>query len=337
MVAARIGIIGVGSMGQIHARVLGNMRALTAIADSDFEKAKKIAATYNVKAFDDFESMIEDAELDAVIISTPTPTHAAITEKIVKNYDSVKGLLIEKPLASNLEDANRVAGLLRSRNIATVVSHSEVYNPVVDRALSLIQSGAIGTPRNVVHDRRGFVQASRLPSLGDVLEDIGVHDFDIMARISTGRAKLYAQCNSEGGILNVATVIVKFENGTEHTFHLSRQYAGRRRYMDISGTKGTLVLDLFAQIITVQDMDQAPSSDSRSLQLPERGLTIKAYGEPAQEVVNDFLKCIETNAAPKVGLEDGVAALRIVEAARASAKSGKVLDITVQGRGAPVK
>ena len=337
MVAAKIGIVGVGSMGQIHARVLGNMRALTAVADSDFERAKKVGTTYNVKAFDNFESMIEDAELDAVIIATPTLTHAAIAERIVKNHSSIKGLLIEKPLASSLEDANRVAGLLRSKSIATVVSHSEVYNPVVDRALSLIRSGAIGTPRNVVHDRRGFVQASRLPSLGDVLEDIGVHDFDIMTRISTGRAKLYAQCNSEGGVLNAATVIVKFESGTEHTFHLSRQYAGRRRYMDICGTKATLVLDLFAQIITVQEMDQAPSSDSTSLQLPERGLTIKAYGEPVQEVINDFLKCIETKATPKVGLEDGVAALRIVEAARASAKSGKVLDITVQARGAAVK
>lgn len=337
MVSVKIGIIGVGSMGQIHARVLGNMRALTAVADSDFERAKKVGATYNVKAFDSFESMIEDAELDAAIISTPTPTHAAIAEKVAKNYDSIKGLLIEKPLASNLEDAIKVAGLLRSKGIAAVVSHSEVYNPVVDRALSLIQSGAIGTPRNVIHDRRGFVLASRIPSLGDVLEDIGVHDFDIMARISSGRAKLYAQGNSDGGILNSATVIIKFETGTEHTFHLSRQYAGRRRYMDISGTKGTLVLDLFAQIITVQDMDQAPSSDSRTLQLPERGLTIKAYGEPVQEVVNDFLKCVETKAAPKVGLEDGVAALRVVEAARASAKSGKVLDITVQARGTAVK
>lgn len=337
MVSVKIGIIGVGSMGQIHARVLGNMRALTAVADSDFERAKKVGATYNVKAFDNFESMIEDAELDAAIISTPTPTHAAIAEKVAKNYDSIKGLLIEKPLASNLEDAIKVAGLLRSKGIAAVVSHSEVYNPVVDRALSLIQSGAIGTPRNVIHDRRGFVLVSRIPSLGDVLEDIGVHDFDIMARISSGRAKLYAQGNSDGGILNSTTVIIKFETGTEHTFHLSRQYAGRRRYMDISGTKGTLVLDLFAQIITVQDMDQAPSSDSRTLQLPERGLTIKAYGEPVQEVVNDFLKCVETKAAPKVGLEDGVAALRIVEAARASTKSGKVLDITVQARGAAVK
>jgi predicted dehydrogenase len=337
MATPRIGIIGIGNMGQIHARVLGNMRALTAVADSDFEKAKKIGAIYNVKAFDSFESMIQDSALDGIIISTPTSTHAAIAEKIARDYGSIKGLLIEKPLASTIEDANHVASLLRSKGIATVVSHSEVYNPVVDRALALIQSGAIGNPRNVIHDRRGFVQPSRIPSLGDVFEDIGVHDFDIMARISAGRAKLYAQCNSDGGVFNSATIIIKFENGTEHAFHLSRQYAGRRRYMDVSGTKGTLVLDLFAQIITVQDLDQAPSSDSRTLQLPERGLTIKVYGEPVQEVIYDFLKCMETKAAPKVGLEDGVAALRIVEAARASAKSGKVVDVSVQAKGSAVR
>ena len=337
MAAPKIGIIGTGIMGQIHARILGNMRLLTAVADTDIEKAKKVAATYNIKAYDSFESMIRGAGLNAVIISTPTSTHAAIAERIAKDYGSIRGLLIEKPLASTLEDASRVASILRAKDIITVVSHSEIYNPAVDRALTLIQSGAIGSPRNVIHDRRGFVQPSRIPSLGDVLEDIGVHDFDIMTRISTGRAKLYAQCNSEGGIFNSATVLAKFEGGTEHVFHLSRQYAGRTRCMDVSGTKGTLFLDLFGQIIRVQDLDQAPSADNRSLQLPERGTTIKAYGEPAQEVISDFLRCMESKAVPKVGLEDGVAALSIVEAARVSAKTGKVVDISVQSRGSAIR
>ncbi len=332
MAIPRIGIIGAGNMGQIHARILGNMRALAALADTDFEKAQKVAATYGVKAYGSFESMIGETPLDGVVISTPTSTHAGIAEKIAKSYDKIKGILIEKPLASTLEDANRVAGVLRAKKIVTIVSHSEIYNPVVERAIALIKAGAIGTPRTVIHDRRGFVQPSRIASLGDVFEDIGVHDFDIMARISSGRAKLYAQCDSEGGVLNSATVLVKFEMGTQHVFHLSRQYAGRRREMDISGTKGTLVLDLFGQIIKVQDLDQEPSADNRTINLPERGATIKVYGEPVQEVINDFLKCIDTGGAPRVGLDDGVGALRVVEAARASAKTGKLIDIIVQAR-----
>ena len=118
----------------------------------------------------------------------------------------------------------------------------------MNRAITLIREGAIGVPQTIIHDRRGFVQPSRIPSLGDVFEDLGVHDFDIMTRINQGPAKLYAQCISQAGVFNAGTVMVKFENDAEHIFHLSRQYAGRGRSMDVSGTKGTLALDFFGQI-----------------------------------------------------------------------------------------
>ena len=335
MTSLRIGIIGAGNMGRIHARILSNLRQLAGIADTDLDRAKEVASKHGVKAFESYETMIESASINAVIIATPTSTHAKIAEEIASKYKGIKGILIEKPIASTYEDAKRVAKVLREKGISTVVSHSEIYNPVVDRALNLIKSGAIGKPLTIIHDRRGFVQHSRIPSLGDVFEDIGVHDFDIMARISNGPAKLYAQCNESGGVFNAGTMLVEFESGTQHVFHLSRQYAGRKRTMDVSGTKGTLVLDLFAQIIKVTDLDQEPSADGRTIRLPERGATIKVYGEPLGEVLNDFLTCIETGATPKVGLDDGVAALEIVEAARKSAKTGRVVDLDIKPRGLP--
>ncbi|MHA2384898.1 MAG: Gfo/Idh/MocA family oxidoreductase, partial [Candidatus Thorarchaeota archaeon] len=79
-------------------------------------------------------------------------------------------------------------------------------------------------------------------------------------------------------------------------------------------------------------LDQAPLADSRTIQLMERGATIKVYGEPILQVITDFLHCIETGASPKVGLEDGILALEVVEAARKSAISGKIVDIDIQSR-----
>jgi len=326
----KIGIVGTGNMGRIHARVLNSQRSLVAVADTDIERARSIADRYGVKAFDNVESMLQEVDLDGVVISTPTPTHASIATTVA-GYD-VKGILIEKPLASTLEDGIKLAKTLREKNIGVIVSHSEIYNPVVDRALNLIREGAVGTIRTVIHDRRGFVQPSRLKSLGDIFEDIGVHDFDIMARISSGPARLYAQCISTDGILNSGVVVVRFKSGAMHIFHLSRQYVGRRRSMDVSGTRGTLVIDLFGQIIKVQDLDKAPSADGRTINLPERGATIKAYGEPVGEVISDFINMIETGNPPRVGIEDGLAALKIVEAARESARTGRTLDIEVQQR-----
>lgn len=325
----KIGIVGAGNMGRIHARILNDLNLLIGVADSAFDIAKTTADAYNVPAFEDCQSLIEETSPDALVIATPTFTHAEIAEEIASKYDCIRGLLIEKPLASTLEDGKKVAEVVKRKGIVTLVSHSEIYNPIVGRALYLIETDAIGVPRSVIHDRRGFVPPARIPSLGDVFEDIGVHDFDIMARISKGKAKLYAQSSKETGIFNSGTVMVNFESGSEHIFHLSRQYAGRRRYMDVSGSKGSLMLDLFGQIIKVQHLDQAPMAASDTINLPERGATIKVYGEPVREVINDFVSCVESGRTPKVSIDDALCALQIVEAARVSATTGKVVDIEI--------
>ncbi len=332
MTTPRIGIIGTGNMGRIHARILGEMRLLCGVTDIDKAAANRIGSVYGVPAFEDYNEMIENLALNGVIISTPTSTHGKIAEEVVKNHDSIRAVLIEKPIASTIEAAKRVASVLKKRNVTAIVSHSEIYNPIVGRALSLIREGAIGKPVTVIHDRRGLVQESRIASLGDVFEDLGVHDFDIMTRISTGPALLYAQCNKIGDICNAATVLVEFQNGTQHVFHLSRQYTGRIRMMDVSGTKGALMLDLFAQIIRVSDIDQEPVADERAIRLPERGATIKVYGEPVREVLRNYIGILENGDEPIVGIDDGVAILEIVEAARKSAGSGKSVPINIRPR-----
>jgi myo-inositol 2-dehydrogenase/D-chiro-inositol 1-dehydrogenase len=308
------------------------MGVLVGVADKDKATVEQAAKSHNTIAFTDFETMLDETKPDGVVIATPTSTHATIAQTIATNYEGIKGILIEKPLASTLEDGKKVSEIVKKRGIVTLISHSEIYNPIVERALSLIKTDAIGIPRTIIHDRRGFVPPERIPSLGDVFEDIGVHDFDIMARISNGPAKLYAQSNTASGIHNSGTVMVKFDTETEHFFHLSRQYAGRRRYMDVSGTKGSLVLDLFGQIIKVQHLDQAPVAKGDTIRLPERGATIKVYGEPVREVLNDFLRCIKTGDTPRVSIDDALCALEIVEAARQSAESGKVIDIEIKSR-----
>jgi UDP-N-acetylglucosamine 3-dehydrogenase len=328
----RIVIIGTGNMGRIHARILSDMGALVGVADTDKETAEQVAKDHDTTAFSDFKRMLDETKPEGVVIATPTSTHANIAHDIATKYDGIKGILIEKPLASTLEDAKKVSEIVRKRGIVTLVSHSEIYNPIVWRALSLIKTDVIGIPQTVIHDRRGFVPPARISSLGDVFEDIGVHDFDIMARVSNGPAKLYAQSRKTDGIHNSGAIMVKFDSGTEHFFHLSRQYVGRRRYMDVSGTKGSLVLDLFGQIIKVQHLDQAPETRGDTIQLPERGATIKVYGEPVREVLNDFLRCIKTGETPRVSIDDALCALDIVEASRQSAESGRVIDIEIKPR-----
>jgi predicted dehydrogenase len=82
----------------------------------------------------------------------------------------------------------------------------------------------------------------------------------------------------------------------------------------------------------VKDLDQEPQADERTIRLPERGATIKVYGEPVREVLNDFIGMIEKGTDPIVGIEDGLGALRIVEAARKSANENKLVEIKIPSR-----
>jgi predicted dehydrogenase len=109
-------------MGRIHARILSDMGVLAGIADTDIETATGVARTYDVPAFESYEALIENTEPIALIISTPTSTHASIANQIASKYDRVRGLLIEKPLASTLEDGKKVAEVLTLRDLQ---SHSD--------------------------------------------------------------------------------------------------------------------------------------------------------------------------------------------------------------------
>ena len=146
-------------MGRIHARILSDMGVLVGVADKDRATARKVAKEHNTTAFSDFESMLKKTIPDGVIIATPTATHAEIAHSIATDFDGIKGILIEKPLASTLKDGKKVAETVRTRGIVTLISHSEIYNPIVGRALSLIASDAIGTPQTrvcVTHENTVF-------------------------------------------------------------------------------------------------------------------------------------------------------------------------------------
>ncbi len=320
-------VIGTGHMGKIHVRILSNLGALAGVADVNLDAAKQMSELYKVDYDTDYKALIKRVNPDYVIISAPSQLHAKISIDILENFD-IKGILIEKPVAENIDDATKLKEIIDKRKIIAIIGHSEVYNPIIDRTLSLLRQNAIGEVRHVVHDRRGSVQPERIKSLGDVFEDIGVHDFDIMARISQGHGELYAVANSYNGIYNAGTVSVTFDNGRIHIVHLSREFAGRRRSMLISGTDGTMDIDLFGQIINVQALSPA-ESESKAIRLPFRGTAIKVYGEPLLELHMNLLNSLRGKETPKVTIDDGVRAIKLVEATRESLKTKKPVEIDV--------
>ncbi len=139
------GIVGCGKVGHIHASALRNLNEshFTAVCDLDMDRAKSFAQTYNVKAYNDVKEMITDADIDAVVVGTPHPFHAAPT---IAALEAGAHVIVEKPLASCLEDCDAMITVAKEKDRQlAVISQRRFYAPV-RRVKMAIDEGKLGKP-----------------------------------------------------------------------------------------------------------------------------------------------------------------------------------------------
>ena len=323
----KIAVIGTGRMGKIHIRVLSRLGVLCAISDVNEAEAKKISQEFNnVPYFKDYNEMIKKIKPNGVIIATPTFLHFTIAKDILNNYE-LEGLLIEKPVSSTLAEGMELQEYIEKSGKKTkvTVGHIEVFNPVVTRMLQIFENGAIGELRTLIFQRRGAVSDGRLESIGDVFGDIGIHDFDIASRLLKGSFKLTAHSLKHSNIINSSTITLYNEKSI-CSFHLSREYAGKKRQIEIEGTSGTMIVDLLDQYVTIRQLGIA-KGDTKSITIPYgSGEIIKVYGEPLLEEIWQFIDTMD-GAEPLVSIKDGLKGLKMIEAARESSEKGVSIDI----------
>jgi predicted dehydrogenase len=325
----RVAVIGAGNIGRLHVRILSRLRALVGIADTH-PAIQEMADQRGVPFFDNYEKMINAINPDGVVIATPTDTHFSIAKHILTKFPSIRGILIEKPLTSTSEQAKELESLTKDHPAKILVGHVERYNPVIDRMLRLLEDNTIGEMRTIIIQRRGAVPEKRIPSVGDVFVDIGVHDFDVFSCLAQGDFGMRVVGVSRNGeTCNAATIVLSKEDGFQCTIHLSREYAGRKRTIEIEGTGGTMIVDLVAQIIELRSLGVARGEERATVTPFREGERMKLYGEPLQEELMDFLDCLLTSKEPKVSLDAGIAAIKLVESARLSKKTGKVVQISL--------
>lgn len=315
-------------MGRYHVRVLSRLGALAAIVDTNEENGRKMADENGTQFFTDYRTMLDEVQPNGVIMATPTHLHFPILEDLLKNY-SLDGILVEKPVSSTIEEGQQLLRLAKDSSTAVSVGHIEVYNPVVKRAIEMVQQGTLGELRTLFFQRRGAVSDGRLESIGDVYQDIGIHDFDIASRFLNGPAKVsaFALNYGDSDIINTSTVVLHTDDMI-CTFLLSREYAGKVRRVELEGTKATMVVDLLDQYAQVRQLGIA-KGDTKSISVPYgSGEHIKVYGEPLLEEIWQFLDTM-SGTTPLVGIEDGIRGLKMVEAAREAAKSGSEVELVL--------
>ena len=297
----RVGVIGVGSLGQWHAKVYAALPDVTLVGvyDTDPERARQIASTYGTRAFESMDALASEIQAASVVV--PTDRHC-------ETYTRLAGhglhMLVEKPIASTMAEAEAMIRVAHDQNLILQVGHVERFNPVMD-----FLEGHLKNPR--------FIEAIRLapfpPPLPtglprgtevSVVLDLMIHDLEIILHLVKSPVRdLHAigvpvLSPSE----DIANVRLVFENGCVANVTASRISQERMRKIRVFQSDTYVSLDY---------MNQAGQLCRKT----ETGIDVIPVpiekGEALAAELNAFIDCVRTRGTPRVSGIEASAALRL--------------------------
>lgn len=316
----KVGVIGVGYLGQHHARIFSALEdvSLTAVVDADLKRAEEIAAKYGGKAFVDHRKAMD--AVDAFSIAAPTTMHHPIALDCIR---AGKDILVEKPIAATIDEADEIICESAKSGVIVQVGHLERFNPAVQAVFPLITHPV-------------FFEAERLsPFLGrgidvDITLDLMIHDIDIiLALLAHGEASPEVR-DIKASVAKVLTPNIdearawfEFENGAQALLTASRLSFEKSRRLKIFQDNTFLLVDY-------QGMDIKRFSNENG-KITAESIHVTKH-EPLKEELRDFIDCIVKRRRPLVSGIDGRTALRIAlkigeMIPAAEKKKGKKLNI----------
>ncbi|MBN1407775.1 MAG: Gfo/Idh/MocA family oxidoreductase [Calditrichaceae bacterium] len=314
----KVGVIGVGHLGKLHASLYKDVpdAELIGVFDNDEKKCKATADELNVKAFSNLVQMFEAVE--AVNIVTPTTTHYDIASQALSLN---KHVFIEKPITKTEEEAQELIRLAQSKNKIIQVGHIERFNAAM-LALTDVPLEPL------------FIEAHRLASFNPrgtdvaVILDLMIHDLDlILHMVKSKPVKISA---SGVGVISanvdIANARIEFENGCVANITASRLSAKKMRKMRIFQKNAYISMDFsegFSEIFYIPGVNQEPFRDgtlAMSLGQLEEGTHKRdiKYNRlerknvnPLQMELAKFVECIKNDIEPVITAKDGLEALKL--------------------------
>jgi len=319
----RVGVIGVGSMGQNHARILAEKGLLASVADVIPEVAQAVGQKYGVKYYLSYQEMLR-SDVDAVVVVTPTSTHEKVASDAI---GAGKHVLLEKPMTGNsktLEDLVRLAG---DRKVVLAGGFTERFNPVVSFAKQGIHEGEWGELITAA-TRRVSLLPSRIKDVGVVM-DLGVHDIDVIQHIVGAKPKsVYALGGQGKGIKHEdhANILIDFDGGATGYIEVNWLTPMRVRKLALTCSRNFVEVDYMDQAAVVCASSFKPFDGSTLYNVPlefDLRRTALKKEEPLKRELEDFRVAVTEGKAPLVSGDSAVMTLRIAEAALESMRIGK--------------
>jgi UDP-N-acetylglucosamine 3-dehydrogenase len=325
-VTINVGVIGVGSMGQNHARIYSEIANLIGVADPEEEAGKTLAKRLRTIYFHDYRDLLKE-DIEAVTIATPTALHFSIAKEFIENG---KHVLVEKPLCPTLEDSQKLVDLAKKMGVVLAVGMVERHNPVVEFAKEAIKDEEYGKVITAVA-RRVSSFPTRIKDVGVIL-DLGIHDIDVM-RYLVGSDVESVFCSGgkhKHDFGDYANILLNFKNGVSGFIEVNWLTPMKVRKLALTCTKNFVELDYPSQSIeisssTLREYDPFNlfhahfEFDSRQVRLKKQ--------EPLKRELEDFIKAIKEHKEPLVTGQDAVESLRTALAAVESQKNKKRIEL----------
>lgn len=312
-------VIGTGSISLSRhiPSILNSKQAnLYGIYNRTVDKAKKIALTYGCKFYESLDSIWTDDAIDAVIICTPPDSHCELTIAALQNK---KHVLVEKPMASNAQEAAIMVETAKETGYKLMVSHNQrLYRPHL-KAKELIANGEIG---EIISYRSalGFprkISAGSEPDWKNVIGEVGSHRIDLMRyilgeKITDVFGHLYNTFDPHSTVDDNAIVILKHANNIIGTIITSRtSFGSSDRMTQIFGTKGSITLYSECSDILIEKGTEEKTVISFADLLPQNKIEIT-------DIVERFFTSIIEDSELLVPPEDGYEVMLALDAIRLS-------------------
>lgn len=324
----RAAVIGVGTMGKNHARVYSeiNNAELVAVADTNQQALEKIGNKYKIKTYTDYREMLACENIDVVSIVVPTMLHHRIALDCI---NAKKHVLVEKPIASTLEEAKEIIEAARMNNVKLTIGHIERFNPAVQEMKKKIKEGQIGKVYEIVVKRIGPFPA-RIRDVGVVI-DLSVHDIDVMRYILESEpSRIYAETEKKINTdhEDLLCAMIKFNNEVICNLDINWLTPVKKRKLYVTGEKGMLTVDYIDQNLIYHE-NSSKNEDKEQFLITE-GKSIKYVipkREPLRTELEHFVSCVLEDKELIVKPEDGLRALELANLVIQSANNNQVINL----------
>lgn len=304
----RVGLIGLGKMGQNHLRILAMLKGveLVFVSDSNMTTADRVSTALGIPAIHGLSAV--PAGTDAVIICTPTVTHV---DMIRQAAEHVKSIFVEKPLAGTLDEAKEIAAFTKARQINIQVGFIERFNPAVQELKSILDRAQQVVSIDFTRTNK---LSARITDV-DVVTDLMIHDIDLALHLNGPARDVAAHGYARDNMIDFASALITHENGRFSRIQASRITDKKKRlieatcidmFVDCELLRKEIIINRQSEIRQVEGQPYTISAIQESVEVrPQEALLTE---------LQTFVAGCRTGPTPDTpGVEAGLAAMDICD------------------------